>query len=310
MLSRRTTDGLDDAVKSMNATEHSALFTRDPDDVAGDEDLRFDLKYKNAEMRQVNVQLSQTRGENLERQGAFRTFFAPATGFRRRAGQQNWSEKMHQVQSAGANGRVVDAEGNSFRMSLVKAIPSSTAFVPVPDFAMGGSRKVDDRRREALRQWLPMLLDLIRRAGDGGLSVQRASRESAAVPGFQQALRDQRTTLMQFAQLWPDQIRIEKRGSQNILRAVLARAEAPRPQRPRWATRVFAAPQEPQVAFAPRPQEPEESREERNARLDALLAANRANIEAAKVRAKQEKNALLTQLRASRPRTERDFAPP
>ena len=50
VLSRRTTDGgawyneLDDALKSMNATEHSALFTRDPDDVAGNEDLQFDLR--------------------------------------------------------------------------------------------------------------------------------------------------------------------------------------------------------------------------------------------------------------------------
>ena len=140
-------------------------FARDPDDMAGDEDLQFDLRYKNAEMRQVNVQLSKTRGENLEQQGAFRTFLAPTTGFRRRAGQQNWSEQIHQVQSAGANGRVEDTEGNSYQMSLVKAIPSSTAFVPVPDFALGGSRKVDDRRREALRSWLPTLLDMIRRGG-------------------------------------------------------------------------------------------------------------------------------------------------
>ena len=54
--------------------------------------------------------------------------------------------------------------------------------------AMGGSRKVEDRRREALRQWLPMLLERINRAGDRGLSVQQASRATAAVPGFQQAL--------------------------------------------------------------------------------------------------------------------------
>ena len=69
---------------------------------------------------------------------------------------------MHQVQSAGANGRVVDTEGNSFQMSMVKAIPKNTAFLLVPEFAMGGSRKVEDRRREALQQWLPTLLYLIR----------------------------------------------------------------------------------------------------------------------------------------------------
>ena len=177
VLSRRTTDGnpwyeeLDKAIESMNSTEHCSLFMREPDDVEGDEDLRFDLRYKNAQMRQENVQLSKTRGENLEQQGAFRTLLRPTTGFKRRAGQQNWSEKIHQVQSAGPNGRVVDTEGNTFLMSTVKAVPSGTAFVQVPDFAMGGSRKVEDRRREALRQWLPMLLERISRAENRGLSV-------------------------------------------------------------------------------------------------------------------------------------------
>ena len=245
MLSRRTTDGnpwyeeLDKAIESMNSTEHSSLFMREPDDVKGDEDLRFDLRYKNTQMRQVNVELARTRGENLQQQGAFRTLLKPTTGFRRRAGQQVWSEKIHQVASAGDNGWVVDTEGNTFLMSTVKAIPSSTAFVQVPDFAMGGSRKVEDRRREALREWLPMLLERIRRAENRGLSVQQASRDTATVPGFQQALRDQRATLLQFAQLWPDEIRIEKRGTQNVMFAVQA-------QRPR----------EPEAAAAPRPQEP------------------------------------------------------
>jgi len=123
---------------------------------------------------------------------------------------------------------------------MVKAVPRNTAFVPVPEFAMGGSRKVEDRRREALREWLPMLLERISQAGDCGLSAQRAGRELAAVPGFQQALKDQRATLLQFAQLWPDQIRVEKRGSQNILRAARA---APRPR-------------EPEAEPAPRPREP------------------------------------------------------
>ncbi len=64
MLSRRTTDGnswyteLSAAVKSMNASKHSSLFMREPDDVIGDKELRFELRYKNAEMRQENVQLA------------------------------------------------------------------------------------------------------------------------------------------------------------------------------------------------------------------------------------------------------------
>ena len=75
----------------MNTTEHSSLFMREPEDVAGDKDLRFELRYKNAQMRQENAQLSKTRGENLEQQGAFRTLLRSTTGFKRWAGQQNWS---------------------------------------------------------------------------------------------------------------------------------------------------------------------------------------------------------------------------
>ncbi len=87
------------------------------------------------------------------------------------------------------------------------------------------------------------------------------------------------------------EIRIEKRGTQNVLFAKVARIR----------------PQEPQPAPRPRVQEPPESREERNARLDALLAQNRANMEAAQARAKERKIEMLKQLRATQPRTERDL---
>ena len=45
----------------------------------------------------------------------------------------------------------------------------------------------------------------------------------------------------------------------------------------------------------------------RSLRLDALLAQNRANVEAAQARARERKIETLKQLRASQPRTERDL---
>ena len=314
VLSRRVTRGnewyeeLAAAIKSMNATEHSALFNRDPDDVATDENLEFDLRYKNAEMRQHNSDLALARGEKLQQEGAFRTYVAPT--FRRRAGQQNWSEKIHTVASAGEQGRVTDTEGNSFRMSLVQPVPSTTQFVQVPEFAQPGSKKTDERRRQALQQWLPMFMERVHNAPNG-LTLQQASRQTAGVPGFVQALRNQRATLLQFAQLWPDEIRVQKRGSQNVLFAKKPRL---RPQEPQPAPRMRVqepplpkAPQEPDAAATARVQEPPETREERNARLDMLLARNRANIYAAQERTKQQKLEQLKLLRATRPRTERDL---
>ena len=45
------------------------------------------------------------------------------------------------VRALGDNARVVDTEGNTFLMSTVKAVPSSTAFVRVADFAMGAAAR-------------------------------------------------------------------------------------------------------------------------------------------------------------------------
>ena len=89
--------------------------------------------------------------------------------------------------------------------------------------------------------------------------------------------------MLQFAQLWPGDITIEKRGTQNIMRAV----RAPRPQEPDVVTAArprepnlrlrparpqevtldrWLAPQEPGVDAAPRPREP-------NLRLRPVRAA-------------------------------------
>ena len=94
---------------------------------------------------------------------------------------------------------------------------------------------------------------------------------------------------------------------------LFAKVPRARPQEPQTAARprvqepdIRQRPQEPQAANRPRVQEPE-TREERNARLDALLAQNRANVEAAQARARERKVETLKQLRASQPRTERDL---
>ncbi len=100
-LSRRTAEGgpwydeLDAAVASINGSEHAALFTHETEEVAGDEDLRFELRYKNAETAKDNAQQAQKRATRLEATGASRVLEKPATGFKRRAGQQNWSEEVH-----------------------------------------------------------------------------------------------------------------------------------------------------------------------------------------------------------------------
>ena len=106
MLARRGAEAggdwlaeLPKAVAAYNKLDHSALHDNAPDEVEGDKDLRFRLRYENAEKRMENAQEAQERKRKLEATGAFRTLLQP-TAFKRRAGVPNWSSEVHAVASA------------------------------------------------------------------------------------------------------------------------------------------------------------------------------------------------------------------
>ena len=214
-LSRRTAEGgtwweeLDAAVKSMNESEHPALFMSEPGEVTGDDDLRFDLRYHNAEMATENQEEAEKRGERLRAKGAFRTLLPPKTGFRRRAGQQNWSEKIHKVQEV-QSGRVVDTEGDSFPLSTILPVSSTTVQTAASSFAQGGSTRINEKRQIALRPWLRDMMDVIRQAGDSGVSINIFGRKMREKPGFSEALKEQRASVAQLVELFPE-IRVERR---------------------------------------------------------------------------------------------------
>ena len=220
-LSRRTAEGgtwweeLDAAVKSMNESEHPALFMNEPGEVTGDDDLRFDLRYHNAEMATENQEEAKKRGERMQAKGAFRTLLPPKTGFRRRAGQQNWSEKIHKVQEI-QGGRVVDTEGNSFPMSTVLPVSSTTAPTTASSFAQGGSTRINEKRQIALRPWLKDMMDVIRQAGGDGVNISVFARKMREKPGFAQTLKEQKATVAQAVALFPE-ISVEKRGGSGNL---------------------------------------------------------------------------------------------
>ena len=208
-LCRRTAEGgtwweeLDAAVKSMNESEHPALFMAEPGEVTGDDDLRFDLRYHNAEMAEENKEQAEKRGQQLQAKGAFRTLLPPKTGFRRRAGQQNWSEKIHMVQSI-ESGRVVDTEGGSYPMSTVLAVSRATAPTSASSFAQGGSTKINEKRRTAMRPWLRDMMDAVRQGGDAGIDMASLSKKMREKPGFSDQLKEQKATMTQIVELFPE----------------------------------------------------------------------------------------------------------
>ena len=204
-LSRRVAHGgawfeeLDAAVKSINQSEHAAPFLEEPAEVEHNDDLRFDLRYKNVEVAKQNAQLAKQRADKLEKEGAFRVF--EKTNFRKRAGQPNWGDAIHTVASI-SQSTVVDTQGKSFLTKLVRAVPSATEHVAAPALAKGGSVKVDDRRRVALQRFEQPMVDFSRRAGTDGTTIHKLGKYMAGREGFAVALRDQRATLSQTVELF------------------------------------------------------------------------------------------------------------
>ena len=231
MVRRARCAKLGAAVKSINNTENAGIFGEEPADVLKDDDLNFDLRYSNAAREEENLEQAVKRGERLQKLGAFRTLL-PIKGFRRRQGAQNWSEKIHTVANVSAtSGTVQDTEGETFKMSMVKPVTSTTVPIAASSFQQAGDTRVNERRFRAFFPWRSDIIESIRSAGDTGILTTALGRYVLAdKPGFQQALKEQKATLKQVLELFPE-IRTVKEGMQT-------RLFLPR-QRPRWREGVI-----------------------------------------------------------------------
>ena len=217
MLARRGADEaaggdwlaeLPKVVQSYNRLDHSALHNNAPGEVQGDEDLRFKMRYENAEKMQDNAAQAQGRKRKLEATGAFRTLLEP-TAFARRAGVPNWSSEVHTA-TAVAPARVTDTKGNKFDTRLVLPVSSASSAVQA---APRGTAPRDAQRREATQRFVPELMGIVMRAGTEGMTLALAGRTMAAKEGFARTLREQRMTFRQFVELHADAFRTVIRGN-------------------------------------------------------------------------------------------------
>ena len=217
MLARRGADAaaggdwleeLPKAVSSYNKLDHSALHDNAPAEVEGDKDLRFQLRYENAEKRMENAEQAQERKRKLEATGAFRTLLQP-TAFKRRAGVPNWSSEVHTV--AGATpAQVTDSNGKKFDTRLVLPVSSaSSAVQAVPT----GTAPRDAQRRTATQRFVPDLMQMVMRAGTAGMTLALAGRNMAKKLDFTRTLREQKMTFRQFVDLNADSFRVQIQGN-------------------------------------------------------------------------------------------------
>ena len=111
----------------------------EPNQVADNDQLRFALRYENANKLQHNFRLMQKRQEDLRRAGGYRTLLKPL-GFRRRAGQPNRSSDVHAVQDV-AGRLVIDTAGEVSQTKLVQPVPLDSTKVAFRPYQTGGPRK-------------------------------------------------------------------------------------------------------------------------------------------------------------------------
>ena len=195
---------LDSAIAGHNKSSHSAILDSDPNDVEGSDQLRFALRYENAEKMHENVELMNRRQENLEKAGAYRTLLHPLSFRRelRRAGQPNWSETVHTVRQV-EGPTVTDVQGNVAQTKLVLPVPADSTEVSFQRYATGGSAQLDARRIRFLQPFANILKNRLMRES---LYLKHVSRIMRRAPGFTQALKDARMpkVITPFLRVFPD----------------------------------------------------------------------------------------------------------
>ena len=189
---------LQPTVTAFNKLDNRNLHEHAPDEVMGDDELRFQLRMENANKHADNVRRANERGEKLEDMGGFRTLIEPLS-FKRRAGIPNWSNQVHQVDNI-AGGTVIDSDGQKHDTRLV--LPVSRASTTPGQVFAGGSVPRDERRRVLSRRFLQPLKEIVSRVGN--ISMAQASKMMLQKEGFKRTLAELRMNFKTFVQLWPD----------------------------------------------------------------------------------------------------------
>ena len=149
---------LQKTVDGYNATIHSALVGRTPEEVSDDKELQFQLRRANSEAMVHNTAVILHRDQKLQDKGAFRVH-EPSRSFAR-SYQARYSDKVHAIAEV-KDGRVKDSEGNVYKSRYVLPVPAGSANAANTEEMKGGSAQTDRLRLEALKPFKERLVEYI-----------------------------------------------------------------------------------------------------------------------------------------------------
>ena len=173
-----------------------------PKDVPRSTVLQYELEKQSGYDQSVNTRIYQDRVFKLEEAGAFRVLLPRSTWTR--TGQARYSEKVYNLARVEGH-EAVAADGSRFSVRDVKPVPRGSEDVSVPRALKAGRPIRDTGARAALAPFATALRGIL---GDGAITLQMAGTRLRAIPGFSEAMVEQRLAgngaFQRFLNLFPE----------------------------------------------------------------------------------------------------------
>ena len=163
----------------------------------------------------MNTCIYQESVSKLEEAGAFRVLLPRSTWTR--TGQARYSEKVYDLARVEGH-EAVAADGSRFPVRGVKPVPRGSGDVSVPRALKAGRPIRDTGAKAALAPFATALRGIL---GDGAITLQMAGTRLRAIPGFSEAMVEQRLAgngaFQRFLNLFPELV-VEGRAPKATVR--------------------------------------------------------------------------------------------
>ena len=170
---------LQKTVDGYNATMHSSLQGRTPEEVEDDPELQFALRRANSKALAHNADMIRHRDEKLTTKGAFRVQ-EPKRPFIR-SYQPRYGDKVHEVAKA-EYGFVTDAQGEVFKSRRTLAVPSGSAAASNTEQMRGGNAIVERKQVASLEPFKDRIASFLGDLGKFEYEVVNYMKELGMAP--------------------------------------------------------------------------------------------------------------------------------
>jgi hypothetical protein len=193
------------AVKAANGNSNDYLMGSRPSDVKGSAALQYTLKKQAGTDAMLNNKVNSDRIAALRATMAFRVLLPAATW--QRTTIAKWSNEVHQVKSF-IGAEVVDEKGKRFPLRETLPVDVASSAAQAPADLRGQARQF--QQRDALSEFSTALTGFL---GAAGLTLQGVGTKLRKVPGFNEAMAEQKITgngaMERFLALFPDLFALE-----------------------------------------------------------------------------------------------------